>query len=404
MRILVSTTAGPGHFGPVVPFARACREAGHDVLVAAPRSFSDTVGSAGFTHAPFDDVPEEVMGAVFGRLPGLPRHEANSIVLGEVFGRLDAQASLVGVSETVAAWAPDVILREPCELASWAAAVAAGIPQVVVRIGIAAMDVEMTAAWLDPLDELRALAGIDPGAGPPPTQGDLTLSLVPPAFDNGPAAGAPPGSPTVHRHRDGSPAAAAVLPDGMADSDAPLVYVTFGSVAGGLGPFAAIYPAVVEALAGRAEQVLLTCGKALDPASLEPLPRNVRAVSWWPQRDVLPAAAAVIGHGGFGTTLGALTAGVPQLVVPLFSSDQFLNAARVAETGVGLRIGSGLDGVDDLPAALDTLLGEPSYSDTAATMAADAAELADVAAAVEVVEDLAGRGLSRRRGSRGAGR
>ena len=32
MRVLFSTTAGSGHFGPMVPVARACRDAGHDVI------------------------------------------------------------------------------------------------------------------------------------------------------------------------------------------------------------------------------------------------------------------------------------------------------------------------------------------------------------------------------------
>ena len=43
----------------------------------------------------------------------------------------------------------------------------------------------------------------------------------------------------------------------------------------------------------------------------------------------------MVGHGGFGTTLGALLAGVPQVVVPLFA-DQPSNAERIAAIGAGL--------------------------------------------------------------------
>jgi len=39
MRVLVSTTANDGHFGPLQPFARACTAAGHEVRVAAPASY-----------------------------------------------------------------------------------------------------------------------------------------------------------------------------------------------------------------------------------------------------------------------------------------------------------------------------------------------------------------------------
>ena len=44
MRIVFATTRGAGHLGPLIPIARACMRAGHDVLVAghpevAPRWF-----------------------------------------------------------------------------------------------------------------------------------------------------------------------------------------------------------------------------------------------------------------------------------------------------------------------------------------------------------------------------
>ena len=45
--------------------------------------------------------------------------------------------------------------------------------------------------------------------------------------------------------------------------------------------------------------------------------------------------AVVVGHGGSGTTFGALAAGVPVVIVPLFA-DQFANAERVAEAGAAL--------------------------------------------------------------------
>ena len=36
MRLLVATTRGAGHVGPLIPFARAAQRAGHQVLFAAP--------------------------------------------------------------------------------------------------------------------------------------------------------------------------------------------------------------------------------------------------------------------------------------------------------------------------------------------------------------------------------
>jgi UDP:flavonoid glycosyltransferase YjiC (YdhE family) len=48
-------------------------------------------------------------------------------------------------------------------------------------------------------------------------------------------------------------------------------------------------------------------------------------------------AAAVVSHGGHGTVIKALAAGLPQLVVPL-GRDQPNNAARITQRGVGLQL------------------------------------------------------------------
>jgi UDP:flavonoid glycosyltransferase YjiC (YdhE family) len=50
---------------------------------------------------------------------------------------------------------------------------------------------------------------------------------------------------------------------------------------------------------------------------------------------VVAEAAAVVCHGGSGTVLGTLSAGVPLIVVPLFA-DQADNARRVEAVGAGL--------------------------------------------------------------------
>src|SRR5262249_1297763 len=51
--------------------------------------------------------------------------------------------------------------------------------------------------------------------------------------------------------------------------------------------------------------------------------------------DVLfPQVAAVVHHGGAGTTAAAARAGVPQVITPMFS-DQFYWASRIVALGVG---------------------------------------------------------------------
>ncbi len=64
------------------------------------------------------------------------------------------------------------------------------------------------------------------------------------------------------------------------------------------------------------------------------LPAEVMVADHVPFDRLLPQVAALVHHGGIGTTVAALAAGTPQLVVP-FAFDQFDNAVRVVRLGVG---------------------------------------------------------------------
>jgi UDP:flavonoid glycosyltransferase YjiC (YdhE family) len=388
MRVLFSTTAGSGHFGPMVPFAQACRDAGHDVKVAAPASFAEAVAATGLEHAPFADVPPEVMGPVFARLPQVSRQEADRIVMGEVFGRLDAQAALPGVTQIVATWRPDVVVREFCEFGSLVAALGAGIPQVEVAIGFAVSMAPALAIVATPLAELEAIAGLAEGAAYRALASGPVFSGIPAEIDGGDGTG----GARVRRFRDPSLAAGVTAPPSpWGDPDHPLVYVTFGSVTAGVPTFAGVYRSVLEALADEPVRVLMTTGRAVDPASFAPLPANAHVEQWLPQGGVMPYTDAMVGHGGFGTTMAALAGGVPQVVVPLFSYDQFVNAEQVAAAGAGVCLDGGPDAMPALAAALEKVLGDPSYREKARGVAAAMAALPPVASAVSLLEELAGQ-------------
>jgi UDP:flavonoid glycosyltransferase YjiC (YdhE family) len=389
MRVLVSTTAGSGHFGPVVPFARACQAAGHEVAVAAPASFAAEVQAAGFDHLPFADVPAELMGPVFARLPSMSFDDANQVVLNDVFGRLDAQAALPGLVQIIDDWHPDVVLREPAEFGSLAAARSAGVPHATVAIGVSAVLDFFVSAVTAPLAELDAVAGLPDGACAAAVRAAPTFTCVPALFD-GTGARGPQETGPVHRFRDDSlTSRRGSLPDPWGDPEHPLVYVTFGSVAAGVGPFDGVYPAVLAAFAEQPVRLLLTTGHGLDLADLAPVPANARVERWWPQRDVMPEAAAVVGHGGFGTTMAALAAGVPQVVLPLFATDQRVNAEHIEAAGAGLHLPGGPAAVDALPDAVARLLAGTTYREAARTVAQDMAALPPITEAVPTLEQIA---------------
>lgn len=65
-----------------------------------------------------------------------------------------------------------------------------------------------------------------------------------------------------------------------------------------------------------------------------PLPKTARLERYAPFSQLFPKCAAVVHHGGAGTTAQALAAGVPQLILPL-AWDQPDNAFRVKHLGAG---------------------------------------------------------------------
>ena len=91
-----------------------------------------------------------------------------------------------------------------------------------------------------------------------------------------------------------------------------------------------------------------------------PLPPHAHAVSYAPFDALLPRLAALVHHGGIGTTAQALASGLPQGVVP-FAHDQFDNAARLVKRGVGLRL-SARSSVRQWATTLDRLLRDPSIA------------------------------------------
>ena len=391
MRVLAGSTANDGHFGPLVPFLRALTDAGHEVAVAAPESYAATLGRTGFRHLPLADPPPQLIGPVMGRLPSMSFEEADATVIREVFGRIDAQAALPGAQEAVATWRPDVVLHEPAELATLAAAEARGVPHAQVVIGMSEVLALMVGHLRAPLAELGALAGLPEDRLEAALLGQPMFSPVPTALDRA-------GDPSfredldVRRFRDAAPSAPAggqPLPV-WGDPDAPLVYVTFGSVTGSLPPFAGAFREALDALADVPARILMTVGRQVDPAGLGPWPANAHVEAWWPQDEILAEASALLGHGGFGTTLGALAAGVPQVVAPLFTGDQRINGRHVAAVGAGRTVDAGPDVVTRAAAEVPVVLGDASYAGAARAVSQAMADLPPVSDAVAVLEGLVG--------------
>jgi UDP:flavonoid glycosyltransferase YjiC (YdhE family) len=402
VRILITTRGSSGHVLPLAPFGHACLRAGHEVLVAAQHQHQANVERAGLPFAPVGDPPEHEWKPLLGEFGQLSIEAANERMIGEFFARIDTRAALPGLLAIVEGWQPDVIVRESWEFASILVAELYGIPLVRVGLGLAAVEEASIRVAATALAEQRAAMGLALDPAGDRLRDTPYFTMVPAPLED-PAVPAPA---CVHRFAHGAPAGPRATPPladwwPTGDGD-PLVYLTFGSVAAGrhLPYFPAVYRSAIAALAPLRARILVTIGNDRELDELGPLPANVHAERWVAQDAVAPHAAAIVCHGGYGSTLGALRHGVPLVVLPLFSFDQWINAGAVARAGAGVALDAELHTrrVTDLPSAatLDALapavervLTHPSYRRAAAGIGAATQALEPVDAAVDALVAIA---------------
>ena len=111
----------------------------------------------------------------------------------------------------------------------------------------------------------------------------------------------------------------------------PLVYVSLGTVINDRPDF---YRHCIEAVRGENLELLISCGRAFDRASLGVLPENVTAKDYVNQMKVLARASLFLTHCGMNSASEGLYMGVPELLFPLTGEQQAV-ARRVLEMGAG---------------------------------------------------------------------
>jgi sterol 3beta-glucosyltransferase len=143
---------------------------------------------------------------------------------------------------------------------------------------------------------------------------------------------------------------------------------------------------VLEALARTKQRGIILSGWG--GLHIEDLPNSVFAIDSVPFSWLFPQMAAVVHHGGAGTTAAGLRAGVPSIVIPFFADQPFWGQ-RVAELGVGpTPIPLKKLTVDRLTQAIDRAVNDQAMRQRAAALGAKIQAEDGVANAVAVLQQL----------------
>ncbi|UOY03057.1 glycosyltransferase [Blastococcus sp. PRF04-17] len=362
--------AGPmvGHVLPLTALAGAFRDAGHDVVVATA---ADGIQAARRAGLPVRDVAPGLNMQRIG-LGALVRHpvhvgrmargDEGTEGVGWLFAAVNARMA-GGVVSLAEEWRPDLVLHEGLMPAGALAAGRRGVPSVLVDALIYDGG-QLYAAVSSRLDGLARRLDVQtipyPAdavvAIPPSLAGERRGRLM--RYVPAPAGGEVPGGLGLD---DGRPAV--LVSRSTVDDPRPDRMMS----------------RVVEAAEDADVRVVLV--RPDRAVSRRALPPNVTTTDWVPFAAVMPHVAGVVTHGGAGTVMTALAAGVPLLVVP-GAGDRALHARLVAARGAGLAVPA----QDITATVLERLVQDRGLRQSAGEVAG---EIAAMPAPAELVEPLA---------------
>jgi vancomycin aglycone glucosyltransferase len=337
MRILLSTIGSRGDVAPLIAMARRFQDGGHDAHLCAPPNFADLAAGfdLSFTAVGHDlrQGPRRIPGGpattVLEQFRALgPAATDCDVIVGCAAMQLAARsiAEKLGVPYFYATYAPVALPsahhppppvagpprpdrgtnNEKWELDArwWNDVWAAGLTAARARIGLAPVADVRSHVFTD-----RPLLAADPTLAPWPTPSDLNVVQT-----------------GAWLMSDDRPLPADV--ERFLDAGDPPVLFSFGSIR---TPRASAADLLASARAAGLRALLMHGWADLrvsdDGTDWRPLGEtNLQAL--------LPRLAAIVHHGGAGTTTESMWAGTPQLVLP-HEYDQPYYAGRVAALGIG---------------------------------------------------------------------
>ena len=174
-----------------------------------------------------------------------------------------------------------------------------------------------------------------------------------------------PFSTTFSKHYAfvGPSVSSAYLPDKK--NPRPLVYISLGTVVSNKPDF---YKKCVEALKNEAVDVIISCGRVVDPESLNGLAENVKVYSKVNQLEVLSKANVFLTHNGMNSTSESLYMATPMVLFPQ-TNEQRAVARRAKEMGAGFELKG--ESVTEIHDAIMEVLNNGQYADAAMSCSDD---------------------------------
>ena len=192
LRVLFTTIPATGHFQPLVPFARGLA-AGHTVAFATTPDFVAAIEASGFDcfavgvpKTPKDALQERGIGPA-----RLSPEEGNLLAMQWFFLGDHKRREIHELLALIAAWQPDLLVREETEFAGCVAAERAGLPHAAIQIIARGLPPSVRAVAPPRLNALCGAVGLPPDPDLASWARYLCLSPFPPSLHPADAVVAP---------------------------------------------------------------------------------------------------------------------------------------------------------------------------------------------------------------------
>ena len=179
--------------------------------------------------------------------------------------------------------------------------------------------------------------------------------------------------------------------DGVGEADVPadilagdgrLIYLSLGSLG---SADTALMQRLCDALADTPHRYIVSKGPQHDEIELRD---NQWGGEYLPQPLLMPRCDLVITHGGNNTTTECLHHGLPMVLLPLFW-DQYDNAQRMEDLGLGVRLPTYAWEPADLTGAIDRMLADADAADRLRAISARVQSDPGRVRAAELIERVA---------------
>jgi UDP:flavonoid glycosyltransferase YjiC (YdhE family) len=361
-----------------MPLALACADAGHDVVIATGQPFLDRLPLPTVPGNPHSLALDWAIQESRRRHPDLHGGELSMAMFADVTAEQIAPTMIEQCERTL----PDLVIFEGLDTGAGVAASVLGIPAAAYAIVLASR----VYGLLHPatVGYQRAL-WVQRDRTPPEGTSPLAHALINPAPPSlRPTDGIE--APTISIRSIAYNESNAGVPTWLnASRTRPRVYLTLGTVA--FGAVEVISRAIAE-IAPLDVDILVTVGPEGDPTLLGEVPSNVHVERFVAQSAVLPMVDLIVQHGGTGTVLGALAAGLPQLVLPQ-GADQFLNAEILTAAGVAKALQNDAQQPGAISDAVQALIGDSPERQAAGRIRDEIAAMPPPADVVPALVDLA---------------